>query len=208
MVSMREAIIEKLSKHLSAPPSTEADVVYALVQIRKLLERDKVSSSYPRLKFFCDWVVHGGLAGSEAQRVLVEIDDRLKFYDDSKPWEIDPDGKVGELLSHRALGAEFHRYLDTMGVGQVWTKGDPYTWFTVSKLYTEIVRDCPLEIERKNYQFPYIAKLEITDCEPWEPGMKANPGQEHIGWNWTFTLSDSRTFTMGHSSSFGRGSTT
>ncbi len=54
---MREAIIEKLSKHLSAPPSGEADVVYALVQIRKLMERDKVSSNYPRLKFFCDWVV-------------------------------------------------------------------------------------------------------------------------------------------------------
>ena len=27
---------------------------------------DKVSSNYPRLKFFCDWVVHGGLAGKEA----------------------------------------------------------------------------------------------------------------------------------------------
>jgi hypothetical protein len=39
------------------------------------MERDKVSSSYPRLKFICDWVVHGGLAGKEAQRVLIEIDE-------------------------------------------------------------------------------------------------------------------------------------
>jgi hypothetical protein len=31
MEFMREAIIEKLGKHLSAPPSGEADVVYALV---------------------------------------------------------------------------------------------------------------------------------------------------------------------------------
>ena len=208
MEFMREAIIEKLGKHLSAPPSGEADVVYALVQIRKLMERDKVSSNYPRLKFFCDWVVHGGLAGKEAQRVLIEIDDRLKYYDNRKPWEIDPDGKVGDLLSFQSLCFEFHHFLESMGVQQIWTKGDGYTWFGVKKLFSEIIRDCPLEIARKDYEFPYISRLEITDGEPWKAGMKANLGSEHIGWNWTLTLSDGRTFKMGHSSSYGRGGTT
>jgi hypothetical protein len=202
---MREAIVEKLNLHLSAPPVSEADVVYAFVQIRKLMERSGVSPDYPRLKFFCDWVVHGGLAGAEAQQVLIEIDDRLKFHDSRKPWEIDPDGRVGALLSHQAVCAELHRYLETAEVTQIWTR-DPSVWFNVSKLYSEIVRDCPLEIKRKDYEFPYIAKLAITDCEPWEPMVKANPGQDHVGWNWTFTLSDGRTFEMGHSSSFGSGS--
>lgn len=35
---MRDAIIEKLPKHMAEEPKTEADVVYALVQIRKVLE--------------------------------------------------------------------------------------------------------------------------------------------------------------------------
>ena len=204
LLTMREAIVEKLNRHLSLPPSSEADVVYAFVQVRKLMERSKVASEYTRLKFFCDWVVHGGLAGMEAQQVLIEIDDRLKFHDSRKPWEIDPDGRVGALLSHHALCAELDRYLEAAGITQIWTK-DPAIWHKVSKLYSEIVRDCPLEIKRQNYQFPYISKLEITDCKPWEPMVKANPGQDHVGWNWTFTLSDGRTFQMGHSSSFGKG---
>jgi len=200
---MRDAIVEKLSRHLSSPPSSEADVVYAFVQVRKLMERSNAASMYPRLKFFCDWVVHGALAGAEAQQVLIEIDDRLKSHDSRKPWEIDPDGRVGALLSHQELCAELDRYLEAAGVTQIWTK-DPALWNKVSGLYSEIVRDCPLEIKRKNYQFPYISKLEITDCNPLEAIVKANPGQVHVGWNWTFTLSDGRTFEMGHTSSFGR----
>src|ERR1019366_1831301 len=35
---MRAAIIDKLTKHMATLPEREADVVYALVQIRKLLE--------------------------------------------------------------------------------------------------------------------------------------------------------------------------
>jgi len=37
---MRDAIVEKLNRHFSAPPETEARVVYAFVQIRKPLEKD------------------------------------------------------------------------------------------------------------------------------------------------------------------------
>jgi hypothetical protein len=199
MLTMREAIIEKLHTHLSSPPSSEAAVVYAFVQIRKLMEKSNAAGMYPRLKFFCDWVVHGGLAGTGAQQVLIEIDDRLKFYDSRKPWEIDPDGRVGAFLSHAALCTEMDRYLETAGVIQVWTK-DPAVWHQVSKLYSEIVRDCPLETERKNYQYPHISKLEITDCMPSKPVAEANAGLDHIGWNWAFTLSDGRTFEMRHSS--------
>lgn len=201
---MREAIIDKLSKHLAAPPATEADVVYALVQVRKLMERTSTGSNYRRLKFFCDWVVHGSLTGPEAKQVLIEIDDRLKFHDRRKPWEFDPDGGIGALISHHALCAELGRYLDDMGVSQVWTK-NMFAWYQVSKLFSEVIRDCPLEIKREDYALPYIARLEITDCEPWEPDIKANSHRDRIGWNWTFTLSDGRTFQLGHSSSFQMG---
>lgn len=182
-------------------------MVYAFVQIRKLTGRDNASYSYPRLKFFCDWAVHGGLAGTEAQRVLVELDDILKNLRGRQIWKVDCKGKVSGFLSHFTLRTEFARFFEHVGVDQVWTKGDGYAWFTMSKLYTEIVRDCPLEINRRGYDFPYLAKLAITNREPWPPIADANVGQEHIGWTWTFTLSDGRTFELGHSSSFGRGLT-
>jgi hypothetical protein len=201
---MREAIIEKLQKHMSIRPSTEADVVYAPVQVRKLMERTKNGSGFPRLVFFCDWVVHGGLDRCEAKNVLIEIDDRLKHYDASKPWAIDPDGRVGAFLSHRAFLAELQAYLESQGINEVWTR-DLSVWHTVSELYSEVIRDCPLEVQRKNYPFPYVSRLEISDCKPSQPVVDANPGQDHIGWKWTFTLSDGKTFHMEHTSSFGGG---
>ncbi len=45
-VSMRDAIISKLNKHFSSPPTGEADVVYSFVQIRKLLERGAERNKY------------------------------------------------------------------------------------------------------------------------------------------------------------------
>jgi hypothetical protein len=53
---MRGAIIEKLKNTLGATLNREADVVYGLVLIRKILEGDR---SMPHLIFFCDWAPTG-----------------------------------------------------------------------------------------------------------------------------------------------------
>lgn len=36
----------------------ESEVVYFLVEARKIIERDQLYSKYPHLMFYCDWVVH------------------------------------------------------------------------------------------------------------------------------------------------------
>jgi hypothetical protein len=200
---MQDAIIEKLNRHFNTPPETEADVIYAFVQVRKLLERSGRKGEFPRLKFFCDWAVHGGLAGTEAQQVLIEMDDRLRHAGVRTPWEIDPDGRVYELVSHRALLQEMSRYLTSADVSTAWT-GNPFAWHQVSRFYSEIVKDCPLTITRKDYDFPYVARLEITECKPAPPIVEANPHADHIGWTWVFSLNDGRTFPMTHTSSIGR----
>ena len=191
---MRHAIIEKLNRHMSSAPKTEADVVYGLVEIRKLLEQSGHKDHFPRLVFFCDWVVHPWLKGTEAQRVLLELDERLSRYDASRPWEIDPDGHVHELLSFRRFRQELEACCRGFDVQEIWTQDQG--WREVSRLYSEIVRDCPLSMSRQNYEFSYLAKLEIDGGEPSEAIIKANPGKGYIGWNWKFTLNDGRSFDM------------
>lgn len=107
-------------------------------------------SVHIRRRLCCDWVVHGGLAGTEAHQVLIEMDDRLKDAGVRKPWEIDPDGRVHEMVSHRALQQEMSRYLNSAGVSDAWTR-DPLAWHEVSRFYSEIVKDSPLTITRKDY---------------------------------------------------------
>jgi hypothetical protein len=192
---MRPAIIKKLNRHMSSAPKTEADVVYGLVEIRKLLEQSGHKERFPRLVFFCDWVVHPWLKGRETQNVLMELDQRLGRYDASRPWEIDEDGKVHELLSLGRFAEELNACCRENGIDEIWTQ-DIWVWREVSRLYSEIVRDCPLSMTRKDYGFDYLATLEIDGCEPSQAIVEANPQNEHIGWNWKFTLNDGRTFNM------------
>jgi hypothetical protein len=162
---MRPAIIEKLNRHMSSAPKTEADVVYGLVEIRKLLEQSGHKERFPRLVFFCDWVVHPWLKGRETQNVLMELDQRLGRYDASRPWEIDEDGKVHELLSLRRFAEELNACCRENGIDEIWTQ-DIWVWREVSRLYSEIVRDCPLSMKRQDCGFDYLATLEIDGCEP------------------------------------------
>ena len=136
--------------------------------------------------------------------MLTELDERLGRYDVSRPWEIDPDGKVHELLSLRRFAQELNAYCREAGIGEKWT-ADIVAWREVSRLYSEVVRDCPLSISRKDYGFNYLSKLEIDGCEPSEAIAKANPQNEHIGWNWKFTLNDGRSFNMPFTAGYGKG---
>src|ERR1700723_1570474 len=71
---MQSAILDKLSRHLEKPPATEADVVYALVQVRKFLEREKSGSSFGHITFFCDWAAHTSLSYANTQELLRIVD--------------------------------------------------------------------------------------------------------------------------------------
>lgn len=180
---------------MSSAPKTEAAIVYGLVEIRKLLEQGGHKGRFPRLVFFCDWVVHPWLKGRETRNVLMELDRRLGRYDASRPWEIDEDGMVHELLSLRQFAGELNACCRENGIGEIWTQ-DLQVWRDVSRLYTEIVQDCPLTMTRRDYGSNYLATLEIDSCEPNRAIVEANPQNEHIGWNWRFTLSDGRIFNM------------
>ena len=82
---------------------------------------------------------------------------------------------------HIVLQQELLRYLSLTGINDTWAR-NPAWWHRLSELYTE-----------------------ITAGRPFAPIGEANPGQHHIGWIWTFTLNDGRSFEMHRTSSFGDG---
>jgi hypothetical protein len=58
----RNEVAEKIARHLTGELSVwnETDVVYLLVEVRKLLDhaRNETQANSPHLRFYCDWVVH------------------------------------------------------------------------------------------------------------------------------------------------------
>lgn len=132
------------------------------------------------------------------------MDERLGRYNPECPWEIHPNGHVHELLSLQVFWRELDGYLNYVGVADTRTRDDP-SWRQVERLYTEIVRDCPLVMTRNDYPFHYLKRLEITACEPSANIVEANPDHDYIGWNWKFTLNDGSTFAMPYTTGFGQG---
>jgi hypothetical protein len=58
LLAMTKDIIRKLANETEAGITTEAQVVYVLAGIRKIIERDKIGDQYAAPRFHCDWALH------------------------------------------------------------------------------------------------------------------------------------------------------
>jgi hypothetical protein len=71
---MTKDIIRKLEAELYAGIATEAQVLYLMSGLRKLLEQQQAKRQYEYLTFHCDWVLHPKLQGTTAQKILGQFD--------------------------------------------------------------------------------------------------------------------------------------
>ncbi len=118
---MEEAIVGKLRALLRAGINTEAELVYLLVEVRKLYERRNAKlPTY--LALFCDWVVHAKL-------------NHPKWAD-----------KANELKDRRIAQEEFRKglalVLEHEGLPE------PSDWPHVLELLAAVLKDCPLEFNQ------------------------------------------------------------
>jgi hypothetical protein len=55
---VKHSIVDKLRAELQKGIETEAQVVYVLVEARKLIEHSERPESYLPLQFYFDWALH------------------------------------------------------------------------------------------------------------------------------------------------------
>ena len=77
---MRSDIEAKLADVLTRPIEAECQVVYILVEVRKLLEHEGTKNTLNALTLCCDWSIHTKLDRNEARKVLKEVDDLFGKY--------------------------------------------------------------------------------------------------------------------------------
>ncbi len=68
------------------PITTERQVVYILVELRKLLEGNGTLDQYRTLKTCCDWAVHPKLSQASAQAITKLFDEYEAKYRSSSRW--------------------------------------------------------------------------------------------------------------------------
>jgi hypothetical protein len=79
----RHSLVEKLQSELHRLIETEMQVVYILVEVRKLLEHNSQKDLYPVLNFYGNWVVHTRLSASPVADKIVRLFDEIMYREAS-----------------------------------------------------------------------------------------------------------------------------
>jgi len=206
---MRSAIIDKLSTHMGDCPQTEPDVVYALVQIRKLLDLADKKGQYDQLRFMCNWVVHPKMDRSPANGFLQTLEDRLVGIPLLEFDRLDSDGKAGDFLSLGSFREEFLHFCEANGLKAKWADSTE-SWRRFLALYARIVKDCPLEITPTkpvrrtvppNESKPRrrLRRVMLTDSDETERFIEEpQPGKVVLSLTWELTLNDGTSSKWGY----------
>jgi hypothetical protein len=135
-----EAIIRKLSEEITEGITTEAEVVYVLAGIRKLIERDDLGETYPSLDFHCDWAFHSELDRKPAKRILAEFDAAQPLLAAGAELH-EVDNSIQQISGMRNFHWDFQSFSDRYGLPPL------RSWSHFIHLYTRVIEDIPLLVK-------------------------------------------------------------
>lgn len=202
-------LIYKLTRALEKSIETECEVVYVMVEIRKLMyrreairdldrrnaipevDRRKLSPEFPVLKLFCDWTVHINITWNrEAERLMREFDGAIESVKAGNGIPL----RFLQFLSLSHFRDEFARFLKVNSLpSRLVEDGDEWDYFL--DLYSAVVSDCPITYTNRQIPFKLINTLTLTKDMPREESyafVRSLLGWEpHAVWmNWRIELTD------------------
>jgi hypothetical protein len=138
----RHQIVDKLNIILGTNYdfSKESEVVYLMVEVRKLIERNKNKSDYPRLWFYCSWVVHVCVDRKDARLFLKDVEADIKKYEEER--------NPSQFLQHTffiELEKDLKKYLEENKIScEYFFKNK---WQKSRKLLIKVLSECPALIK-------------------------------------------------------------
>jgi hypothetical protein len=176
---MKEDITAKLSRALAADIKTENQVVYILVEARKLLEQQDALKNFRTLKLCCDWAVHPKLDQGGARDVLKVFDDyEIEFLKTGiSTADYAPLRDFAMLTSFRA---ELAGALAPFGVDVQCLSSRAY-WQSFIRQYVSVIQDCPLQArEGATKHVTHVTGVAWPD----DQAGAVFPGKFVLQWNW------------------------
>jgi hypothetical protein len=165
---MKPDIIAKLTEELREPISSERQVVYFMVELRKLIELNGDGANYPALKFHCDWIAHPILQGQAAQEVVRLFDHYQRVMEESAQGEQQqaPDmsfmGKLGPTLTMTNFRNQLNTYLRSQGLDPSIPNNNE-NWANFLTYYAGVIEDCPLRCVSQGLKYTDEVVLKVVD---------------------------------------------
>ncbi len=187
----RHSIIEKLERELRGPIASERQIVYLLVEIRKLIELNQGGANYRSLKFSCDWVAHPVLKGPEAQNVVRQFDQYQEMIEEMHSAthgqrltvSMDFMSGLSEILRLSKFRRELGEYLRRQGLDSS-ISDDDQKWTGFLAHYVKVIEDCPLKCIGQNLKYADEVVLRVVDVKKRESTANARDYQLVIEWSW------------------------
>lgn len=156
---MKDELLTKIQGVLDLPITTEMQVLYLLVELRKLIDREKYKN--PVLRTFCNWVVHTDLENkAEGSRlVLTEFDDQM-----TRVLERNESVPSFEHLSFGAFRAALEQCFDSFGLSAKFIK-DKSEYLRFVGLYSSIVSECPIHFTASKTKLKYVKSVKLEGIE-------------------------------------------
>ena len=173
---MTKDIINKLRAELDRGICSEVQVVYLLVGIRKLIERDELNEAYPALGFHCDWALHSKLDRAGAKAILQLFDSAHPSLKENHELPAPLRNKIDQISKMHSFREELSRFLNANQLPQVTLhRSDGWEYFL--SLYTRIVEDIPLEL--KSAGSSTVTKVTVH-CEAGKEAVPSGDRKEIV----------------------------
>lgn len=157
---MKSELLRKIQLVLDRRITNEMQVVYLLVELRKLMDRDDYKD--PILRTFSNWVVHTSLENQAegSTFILSEFDHFVAGLYERK--------RQSPRLQHISLGAfreALVRCFEHFDLSAKFVKNIAQ-WKRFSKLYCLIVSECPIVFTASKKELKYIKQVELRGVGP------------------------------------------
>ena len=126
---MKDELRDKLRGQLDAGITTEPEVLFVLIKIRKLLETRTAGPNFAALKFFCDWALHTRLDRGGALNIITQFDKVMAPYlaGDTEAFQASIEKYINDLLTAERFRNELQLFLESHGLPSKLTT-EPELW--------------------------------------------------------------------------------
>ena len=127
-------IIRKLEAELGRGITTQAQALYLMAGIRRLLEQQQAKKQYEYLTFHCDWALHAKLGGPTAQKILKLFEAahiQLKTAVELRDLPSELRTEIERISKMKLFEQELYQFLQTNGL-PVWERTAQTAGFTFS----------------------------------------------------------------------------
>jgi len=144
----RHAITEKLAPKVQEAITSESQVVYILVELRKLLEHDDLKSKYDIINFYGNWVVHTTLELSPIADKIVRYFDDLHRHQTGEPRKMQ--SGISRLIGHLPFQNQLRDCLTHFSLPTMLCEDAQFGAFRFQ--LGKVIEECPLFIQKRYNQ--------------------------------------------------------